>query len=172
MNPFTPTTDIGEIAYGLGQLIGTVINVWAQYIVWRFMFVYVWLDGDKIRYAKYIPWPDIVIVFTSFALLLVLAAVGAQYPMVVIIITLGLAIAAIILTFKWRQAKVNLVHPNAGSTVLPSPSAIQNQVIPPVGPQTPNSTSKAAIVTQLQCSACKGTVQAGSKFCNHCGVQF
>ena len=87
-----------EDSISIGKLIGLVINIGLQYLVWRYLFVYYSLYGEKIEFYKNSNAFTVLIIAFS---LMVYGFVSTSNPYVGFAFIIGMFYFAFTLKKKW-----------------------------------------------------------------------
>jgi len=95
----------------LGIVLGLAINVYAQYLVYRYLFVYYMKKGKKAEFEKDKTAITIVIIVIS---LVIYSTVSAASPIIALAFLIGLIYFAFTLHKKW---KLNDILPDPISSI-------------------------------------------------------
>ena len=95
----------------MGEILGIAANVYAQYLVYRYLFVYYMREGKKAEFEQNKTPLTIVIIVIS---LVIYSTVAAASPIIAIAFLIGLIYFAFTLHKKW---KLNDILPDPFSSV-------------------------------------------------------
>ena len=95
----------------LGTILGLAINVYAQYLVYRYLFVYYMKKGNKAEFEQNKSAITVVIIVVS---LVIYSTVAAASPIIAVAFLIGLVYFAFTLHKKW---KLNDILPDPFSSV-------------------------------------------------------
>ncbi|MBT6777211.1 hypothetical protein HOA87_04425 [bacterium] len=87
-----------EDSISIGKLVGLVINVGLQYLVWRYLFVYYSLSGEKSEFYKNSNAFTVLIIAFS---LIVYGFASSSNPFVGLAFLIGMFYFAFTLKKKW-----------------------------------------------------------------------
>jgi len=89
-------------AYMVGQIFGIAVNVLIQFVVWRYLFVYYALGGDRHKYEQKRIAYNFLFVFFSLLTYPLLWILGNLFWPFVVVILAAFIYFAVVLNRKWR----------------------------------------------------------------------
>lgn len=94
----------------IGQLLGLAANLVAQFYVWRYIFVYYFMEGDKSKYISKKAIVNFGVILFSVMLYSVIGAISTGIPLIILVFLAGVIYFAFVLHRKW-EASERLTHP-------------------------------------------------------------
>ena len=91
----------------MGYILGLALNIYAQYLVYRYLFVYYMKKGNKAEFEKNKTTITVIIIIVS---LVIYSALVSTDPIIVIAFLIGLIYFAFTLHKKWKLNEI-LPHP-------------------------------------------------------------
>lgn len=90
----------------MGELLGITVNIFVQFIVWRYLIVYYSLSGDKSKYQDKKVAYNFLFILLGFITYPFLWIVGNIFWPIVIVILIALIYFAVIFSSKWSANEV------------------------------------------------------------------
>ena len=97
--------------YGIGFILGLALNIYAQYLVYRYLFIYYMKKGNKAEFEQNKTTITVIIIIVS---LVIYSAVDSTNPIIALAFLIGLIYFAFTLHNKW---KLNEILPDPFSSI-------------------------------------------------------